>query len=215
MSKPIRRRPPATIIRPRPPSPVDAGPPAAPGRQPGLAVGVVDEVERRLSGRRLEPMMLLLPLDVASELLLDELEAELQHRGGILDRHTGPIGQSPPTVTPSFSAAPLASAPNAAISTSVTRHRCPGVVTASPRHHGGALLPSSSTYLPVRGAGSTTAMRADERMPGLSGPLGVPMKRHQRAAANQASRKRSEHGDDQCRNTRSPNRATPGLVLRT
>jgi hypothetical protein len=106
MSKPIRRRPPATIIRPRPPSPVDAGPPAAPGRQPGLAVGVVDEVERRLSGRRLEPMMLLLPLDVASELLLDELEAELQHRGGILDRHTGPIGQSPPTVTPSFSAAP-------------------------------------------------------------------------------------------------------------
>jgi hypothetical protein len=37
-------------------------------------------------------MLLLLPLDVASELLLDELEAELQHRGGILDRRAGPIG---------------------------------------------------------------------------------------------------------------------------
>jgi hypothetical protein len=66
------------------------------------------------------------------------------------------------------------------------------------------------------GTGSTTAMRADGRTPGLPEPLGGHMTRRQQvAAANHASRKRSEHGDDQRRNTPSPNRATPGLVLRT
>jgi hypothetical protein len=91
----------ATISRPRPLRPADAGPPSAAGRpRLDLRVGVV------------------------GDLLLEELEAELQHRGGILDRHAGPIGQAPPTVTPSFSEARLASAPNAAISTSGTGARC-------------------------------------------------------------------------------------------
>ena len=88
-----RRRPPATVSRPRPPRPADAGPTAS--ARPAAwtcGSGWWGDVERRLSGRRLEPMLLLLPLDVASrELLLDELEAELQHRGGIIDRHAGPV----------------------------------------------------------------------------------------------------------------------------
>jgi hypothetical protein len=70
-------------------------------------------------------MLLLLPLDVASELLFDELEAELRHCGDILDRHAGPIGPVAADGHAELLGGPLGVGTEPAISTSVTRHRCP------------------------------------------------------------------------------------------
>jgi hypothetical protein len=91
-----------------------------------------------LSGRRHEPILLLLPLDVASELLLDELEAELRHRGGILDRHAGPIGPVAADGHAELLGGPLGVGTERGDLDQRYAASVPGVVTVSPRHHGAA-----------------------------------------------------------------------------